>query len=172
MLTCLATPPKSPAVRFAERASATSEAKPATPIVRSSKGRKKRNSRNASALLITDPAARRSLRKVPTTTSTTGTPSYLASHCWALVTPPRVAATNLARPVSSAAPSAALSPASPDAAPRCGRSRLADFRRRTVMDSPKHPDGNQDPTRSHRSRRSATDPPEEGSRYFVLPRFR
>src|SRR3984957_4059252 len=142
MLTCLATPPKSPAVRFAERASATSEAKPATPIVRSSKGRKKRNSRNASALLITDPAARRSLRKVPTTTSTTGTASYLASHCWALGTPPRVAAANLARPVSSAAPATALLLGWPDAAPGRGRSRLAGLRRRRVMDSPKHPDRN------------------------------
>src|SRR6202042_1505105 len=142
MLTCLAKPPVIPAARFAERASATSEVKPITPIVRSSRGRKKRNSRNASALLITDPAARRSLRKVPTTTSTTGMPWYLASHRWTLATPPRVAAANFVRPVSSAAPSAALSLVSPDAGPRCGRSRLVGFRRRTVMDLPKHPDGN------------------------------
>ena len=102
-------------------------------------GEEKRKSRNASALLITDPAARWSLRKVPATTSTTGTPWYLASHRWAVVTRPRVAAANLARPVSSVASPAVLSPALSDFASRCVRSGLLGLRRRIVMDSPKHP---------------------------------
>jgi hypothetical protein len=84
-MTCFATPPRIPAARSTERASTTSEAKPATPIVSSSNGRK---SRNASALLITGPAARRSLRKIPRTTSITGFPGFCQPLLGPCHTPP------------------------------------------------------------------------------------